>query len=136
MTPENLTGKTKGQGWQVGVRRTLSVSQTQAWNMILDALGIPWQEGPEAPVYEKSTMLETDDQTRIEIRSFEAFNLVRMKWQPKDWQSDSTLQIRVIPAKTGTTISIHHEWLDDAEQRARMREHWTALLDGLTASLD
>jgi hypothetical protein len=58
-----------------------------------------------------------------------------MRWQPKDWTMPSTLQLRVLPAKTGTTISIHHEWLQDAEQREAMRVHWTNILDTLNASL-
>ncbi|MCI0710504.1 MAG: SRPBCC domain-containing protein [Chloroflexi bacterium] len=136
MNSENPVGKTKGQGWEIGVRRTLPVSQTKAWQMIMDALGIPWEEGPEAPVYEKSTTFEASDGASIEIRSYEAYNLIRMRWQPRDWDFASTLQIRVIHAKTGATISIHHEWLQNAEQREQMREHWTALLDGLKESVD
>ena len=134
MHSENPVGKTSGQGWEIGVRRTLPVSQTAAWNIIMDALGIPWEDGPRAPTYKKQMTLETEDGTLIEIRSFEVYNLIRMKWQPPDLKNNTTLQIRILPAKTGTTISIHHEWLEDSEQREQMRERWTALLDGLKES--
>lgn len=134
MNSENPVGKPKGQGWEIGVRRTLPVSHTKAWQMMIDALDIPWDDGQQAPVYETYQTLETADKTRIEIRSYEAYNVIRMRWQPNDWDFASTLQIRVIPAKTGTTISVHQEWLQNAEQREKMRLHWTALLEDLKAS--
>jgi hypothetical protein len=136
MNSENPVGKTKGQGWEIGVRRTLPVSQIKAWQMILNALDIVWEEGPEPPLYEKHMSLKASDGASIEIRSYEAYNLIRIRWQPSDWDFASTLQIRVIPAKTGTTISIHHERLQNAQQRERMRLHWTALLENLKASVN
>ena len=77
----------------------------------------------------------TADDTQIEIRSYAHGELIRLKWQPKGWDNDSTLQVRVRPAKTGTTISVHHEWLQNAEQREAMRQHWTNLLEELKADL-
>ena len=126
-----MIGKTKSQGWEIGVSRTLPVSIEQAWALIVDALGLPPAlAAPEDGVPEKGTAFEAKDQTRIEIRSYEQYSLIRMKWQPPGWDMNSTLQIRVRPAKTGTTISVHHEWLENAAQREAMRVHWTTVLEG------
>lgn len=133
MSSKPPVGKTKNQGWQIGVRRTISVSEWKAWEMIMATLGLPWEEGAGESVYQKGSTFELDDQTRVEIRSFEYGSLIRMKWQPKEWNFASTLQIRVEPAKTGTTISVHHEWLQNAEQREAMRVYWTSVLEDLRA---
>ncbi len=135
MSSQKPVGKTESQGWQIGVRRTMPVSETEAWQMIMSALGLLWPEDPGEIQYKKGAALETDDGTQIEVRSYEHGSLIRMKWQPKDWDFKSTLQIRVLPAKTGTTISIHHEWLQNAEQREMMRVRWTTLLERLKAEM-
>ena len=130
MTQENPVGKTKSQGWEMGVRRTLPVTEAEAWQMILEALGLD-----DIP-YSKGTSFKNDEDTQIEIRSFQHGSLIRMKWQPEAWPNNSTLQIRVLPAKTGATISVHHEWLDDASQREAMKTYWTTLLETLKASVE
>jgi uncharacterized protein YndB with AHSA1/START domain len=135
MDPHKSVGQTTSQGWQVGVRRTLPVSEQQAWQMMLDVLGLAAVTSSEHEPFARGAIVETDDGTRIEVRSCTPGSLLRMRWQPKTWTTPSTLQLRVLPAKTGTTISIHHEWLQDAEQREAMRIHWTDILDTLKASL-
>lgn len=130
------TGQTKSQGWQIGVSRTLPVQLEKAWEMMMAALNLP-PEMLQAPdgIYGKGAILETADMTRIEIRSYEPYQLLRMKWQPKDWNTSSTLQIRVRPTRTKTIINVHHEWLSDAEQREVMRLHWTNVLETLKESV-
>jgi uncharacterized protein YndB with AHSA1/START domain len=135
MDAHKPVGQTTSQGWQVGVRRTLPVSEQQAWQMMLAVLGLAAVTSSEHEPFARGATVETDDGTRIEVRSCTPNSLLRMRWQPKDWTMPSTLQLRVLPAKTGTTISIHHEWLQDAEQREAMRVHWTNILDTLNASL-
>ena len=66
-----------------------------------------------------------------EIRSYNEGTLIRMTWQPSEWDFESTLQIRVLPAKTGTTISIHHDKMQNGEQRQAMHRHWSEVLDKL-----
>lgn len=132
MNAQNPVGKTESQGWEIGVSRTLPVDPVKAWDMIMAALGIAWEDA----AYQKGATLETGDKTQIEIRSYQQGSLIRMKWQPEAWDFRSTLQIRVKPAKTGTTISVHHEWLENAQQREAMRQHWTGILEALKASVE
>jgi len=135
MNAHKPVGQTTSQGWEVGVRRTLPVSEQQAWQMMLDVLGLAAVTSSEHEPFARGATVETDDGTRIEVRSYTPGSLLRIRWQPKDWTTPSTLQLRVLPAKTRATISIHHEWLQDAEQREAMRVHWTNILDTLKASL-
>ncbi|MBK8023343.1 MAG: SRPBCC domain-containing protein [Chloroflexi bacterium] len=124
-------GQTRSQGWEIGVRRTVPMSAGRAWGAIMAALGLDWAYDPESPPFERGRTFITDDGTRGEIRSFEQGSLLRMKWQPPGWEVNTTLQIRVLPAKKGSTISIHHEWLKDGEMREAMRARWTALLEAI-----
>lgn len=136
MGNDKPVGQTKSQGWQIGVSRTLPIGLEKAWEMMLDALELPPELlHPQQTDYNKGPALETKNKTALEIRSHEPYSLLRMKWQPKDWENSSTLQIRVRPAKTGTTISVHHEWLQDAEHREAMRLHWTDVLERLKSSI-
>ncbi len=129
MSNTTPTGKTKSQGWEFGMRRTLPLSIEAAWEAILTASGVPGDiQYPEGDGPKKGDSFETADGTHAEVRSYEPFSLLRMKWQPTGWQNNSTLQIRVMTAKTGTTISIHHEWLADADQRAAMKQHWAEVI--------
>lgn len=66
---------------------------------------------------------------RRAVRSSSVARMVR--WQPEGWKFASTLQIRVLPAKRGATISIHHEKLENGEQREQMQQHWSGVLDQL-----
>lgn len=132
MSNETPTGKTKSQGWEFRLRRTLPLSIEAGWEAVLAAIGVPGDiQYPLGDGPQKGDTFETADGTHAEIRSYEPFTLIRMKWQPAAWENNSTLQIRVMQARTGTTISIHHEWLADAAQRATMKQHWTHLLEGL-----
>ncbi|MBL8134127.1 MAG: SRPBCC domain-containing protein [Anaerolineae bacterium] len=131
MNAEKPVGLTKNQGWEIGVRRTLPLGEAKAWRMIMHALGLSSGEGPDEPNHEVGATFTTADDVHVEIRSCAPSSLIRMKWQPGNWQVSSTLQIRVLPAKKGSTIAVHHEGLQNAQQREAMRQHWTALLESL-----
>lgn len=60
---------------------------------------------------------------------FSPYSHLRMKWQPAGWQHNSTLQIRVIPSKGKTTISVHQDHLLNSAQREEMKAHWQQVLE-------
>jgi hypothetical protein len=101
MTP---TGLTADGTWQLGVRRTFPITPEEAWALV-----------------ERVFLAEG------EVRSITPGTVVRLAAAP----AGSTLQVRVTPAATGTTIGIHHERLPDAETRERLLTRWTALLEDL-----
>lgn len=127
-------GKTKDQGWEIGVRRTLPTTPEKAWTLLTTQPGLGYWLGHGVEVdFKKGDEYETREKTTGDIRSYQRGSLIRMTWQPPDWDEPSTLQVRVLPAKTGATISFHHERLEDGDQREAMRKHWTSIMDKLSA---
>lgn len=122
-------GKTKTQGWEIGVRRTFPINVDEAWELLMTSPGLDYWLGDVEINFKKGVRYETQDGTEGEIRSYTEGSLIRMTWQPPQWDFASTLQIRVIAAKKGATISIHHEKLEDGDQREKMRHHWSSVLD-------
>ena len=55
------------------------------------------------------------------------------------WDHDTTVQVTVSrPAGSAgdrTVLRFHQEWLADAEERARQREHWRAAMERVTTAL-
>jgi uncharacterized protein YndB with AHSA1/START domain len=130
-------GQTKSNGWEVGVRRTLPISADRAWELIATPPGLDVWLGTDSDMrFEKGLSYRTIDGTRGEIRTAEEGRLIRLTWQPLEMSNPSTLQIRVVPVRSGTTISFHHERLGDAEAREAMRIRWSQALDALTKLAD
>lgn len=128
----NPVGKTKRQGWEIGVRRTFPVAAYEAWNVLMTQPGLGcWLGHGVKPNFKKGDIFKTDEGTAGEIRSYSEGSLIRMRWQPREWDFASTVQIRVLPAKSGSTVSFHHEKLENGGQREQMRLHWSQVLDQL-----
>lgn len=132
------TGKTKTQGWEFGLRRTFPISAEKAWEVLFTQPGLGYWlgEGVEPEKFQPGEAYTTKDGTTGDIRSYANGSMIRMTWRPVDWDFSSTLQVRVVPVKTGTTISFHHEKLETGDQREAMRLHWSAVMDKLEKLID
>ncbi len=75
------------------------------------------------------------DGTSGEIRVYKPWSHVRLTWQRVDWEAPSTLQVRVIAARTGTTLSFHQDQLGSATDRVAMRDHWEQVIGRLAEML-
>ncbi|MCC7206353.1 MAG: SRPBCC domain-containing protein [Anaerolineae bacterium] len=129
MNQRTPVGLTKTQGWEIGVRRTFPVSVEKAWRALMTQPGLGyWLGHGVGPSFKPGDAYRTQEGTTGFIRSYAEGSLIRLRWQPPEWDFASTLQIRVAPARTGATISIHHEKLQSAEQREAMRQHWRDVL--------
>ncbi len=129
MSEKTPVGKTKGQGWEIGVRKTFPVGTGQLWEALTTQPGLGYWLGTGLDVdFKKGDTYKTAEGTTGDIRGFEAGSLIRLTWQPKDQDLASTLQIRLIPAKKGCTLSIHHEKLQNGEQREVIRQHWASVM--------
>ncbi|MDX1995493.1 MAG: SRPBCC domain-containing protein [bacterium] len=137
MSEPTPVGKTRSQGWETGVRRTFPLRPARAWALLTRQPGLGYWlgTGVEFPL-QKGDTFTTVEGTKGEIRSYSQGELIRMRWQPPEWDFESTLQIRVLPAKTGATISFHHELLQNADQREAMRQRWTEVLEKLYALVE
>lgn len=130
-------GKTQGQGWEIGLRRTFPIPPNRAWELLTTQPGLGcWLGHGVAADFTPGTRFQSDENTVGEIRSYRPGELIRLTWQPDGWNFASTLQLRVIPAHTGTTISFHHEKLENSDQRETMRQHWSAVMQQLRALID
>jgi uncharacterized protein YndB with AHSA1/START domain len=120
----DTTGLTKDAGWEMGVRTTVSAPLPAVWEFLLgEGLQLWLGEIDSLPV-EKGAAFSTADGVRGSIRSYTDLQRVRLSWQPDDWPHDTTLQVTVKEAATGTTIGFHHEKLADRDERRMMLGHW------------
>ena len=131
---DDTTGLTKDAGWELGVRRTLAAPVEDVWEyFVVDGVGT-WLGETTLGLHKGDAYL-TADGVAGEIRSRTDLLRLRLTWQPDDWDHDSTLQITLMPAATGTTIGLHHDRLASQEERTRMLEHWHAVLDRVVDDL-
>jgi uncharacterized protein YndB with AHSA1/START domain len=130
----DATGLTKDVGWELGVRRTVTAPVDEVWEyFVVDGLAT-WLGDTTLGLHKGDTYL-TADGVAGEIRSRTDQLRLRLTWQPDDWDHDTTLQVTLMPAATGTTIGFHQERLASATERERMLTHWTAVLDEIVADL-
>ena len=131
MTP---TGLTEDAGWELGVRRTVPLPAPDVWDYLVGPGRRRWLGDTELGTA-KGDRYTTADGIEGEVRSFTEGERVRITWKPADWQHDSTLQLTVRPAASGTTIGIHQERLADEPERERMLAHWTAVMEKIVEDL-
>jgi uncharacterized protein YndB with AHSA1/START domain len=124
------TGQTKDAGWEVGVRKTVDAPLDTVWTFLLGA-GLPIWLGNTTLVPEKGAPYETDDDIKGIILSYTEGLRIRLSWQPGEWNHESTLQLTVKEAATGTTIGFHQERLTGREERKIMLGHWKDVVQQL-----
>lgn len=132
---EKAVGQSASAGFMIGVRRTLPITQEQAWELLMAPEGLALWLGLvprlDLVVGERFT---TAEGTTGELRVVKPPAQVRLRWQPPGWERASTVQIRCIPVgPERTMISFHQEWLANAAVRAEMKERWEAVLAALIA---
>lgn len=84
MTNNRIIGQTKAAGFQVGVRRSFSISQEDAWSLLTlsDGLNLWLGEGTDI-----SLILGQTYRTNLgsgEIRIVKPLEQLRLTWQKKD----------------------------------------------------
>lgn len=127
------TGLTQDAGWELGVRTTVPAPLPVVWEYLLGE-GLPvWLGEIAALPTEKGEPYVTADGVHGVIRSYTDQLRVRLGWQPDDWPHDTTLQVTVKEAASGTTIGIHHEKLADRDERKMMLGHWKNVAAALDA---
>ena len=131
MTP---TGLTEDAGWELGVQRTVPLPTEDVWAYLVGPGRRRWLGDTELGT-NQGDRYATADGIEGEVRSFTDGERVRITWQPADWRHDSTLQLTVHPAASGTTIGIHQERLADSGERERMLAHWNEVMDRIEEDL-
>lgn len=132
-----LVGQTKDVGFQIGVRRTYNAPFADAWSFMFSEQGLAvWLGRLTSGSLEKGQEYRTAKGTRGKIRVFTEGSHIRMSWQPRGWENESTLQIRVIPSGKKTVISFHQEKLTGPAQREEMKKHWEAVSEKIRQYLE
>jgi len=131
---EGATGLTKDAGWQVGVRTTVPADASTVWDYLLGA-GLPLWLGETTLPSQTNAVYETDDGVRGRLISRTEGTRLRLSWRPDDWPHDTTLQLSLRSAATGTTIAVHHERLADRDERRMMLGHWKTVVAELEKAL-
>jgi uncharacterized protein YndB with AHSA1/START domain len=127
---QDTVGQVADGTWQIGVRRTFPLSAEQLWHALLSPEGTSiWLGGPLA--LEEGTEFTLENGTTGKVTVYRPGSHLRVRWQPAGWERASVVQIRVIAARTGTTVSFHQEQLPDAAARAAMKAHWEAVIEQL-----
>ncbi len=132
-------GETADAGFEIGVRRTVAATTAQVWDVLTARPDLWLGAGAELTLepgerYEVPPTAESDG-ARGEVRVVRPGERLRMTWQPGDWPGPATLQITLIPATTGTTVSVHLEKLPDGAVREAMRAHWRAVLAAVAGAV-
>lgn len=129
-----VTGQTKDVGFNVGVSKTIAVPLTDVWDFIVSGEGLKiWLgEGVRLAVKER---YETTEGTVGEVRSLHEHDRVRLTWRPEDWDHDTTVQVAMVASGEKTMLRFHQEWLADADERSRQRDHWQAVLAAVVDAL-
>jgi uncharacterized protein YndB with AHSA1/START domain len=127
-------GKTADAGYQIGVRRTLASPEERVWAVLLSPEGLRiWLGGVAELVAGKPFAFK--DGTSGQVRVHKPWSHLRLTWRHPALERPSVLQVRVIPARTGTTLSIHQEQLAGPAVRADMKAHWEQVINRLAELL-
>jgi len=125
-----MVGQTASTGFQVGVRRTLPISQEQAWAFITSSEGLKlWLGTVSFLTWKVGETFTSDEGITGQFRVVKPLKQIRLKWGKTGWDKPSTLQIRLISDKPDrTTISFHQENLDQPNTREQMKLYWEEVL--------
>jgi len=129
-----VTGRRADGTWQLGVRRTVAAPLDFVWQSLVDdptaLLGVAVHLVPGA------TGAGDAGGPEVRVRSLTPRVVTRLAWREAGWERWSTVQVRVLPAATGTTVSIAHEGLPDEAARSRLLPRWTERLETWLVGLD
>lgn len=124
------TGLTKDAGWQVGVSRTVPFDRGEVWAVLVSAEGLgAWLGRGASPNPEVGAPYTTADGTTGEMRSWRVEDRLRATRLVGGDDHETTVQIALGQAKTGTRITFHQERMASEAERTRMRAHWQDVAD-------
>jgi len=128
-------GETADVGYQIGVRRTVSATIEEVWQLLTSPPGTELWIGPLASplLIETGAAFHADNGVEGKLRVVKPPVQLRLGWRRPDWPQASTLQIRILPAASPdrAVISFHQEKLAHALQREEMKRHWESVIGAL-----
>lgn len=129
---EKPVGLTKDVGYQIGVRRTLPIKTSAAWNFLTSPAGVRlWLGGSGEVDFSRGAQYTLPEGGAGEVRVFHPGSHLRITWQPGGWPRPSTIQLRVVPKGERCVVAFHQEHLPDGEARLQQREFFLAVFEKL-----
>lgn len=130
------TGLTKVGWFQFGVRKTFKISLSAAWDFLLSPQGVEiWLGSLKGKDLEQNEPFKTEEGIEGKITVLKPHSHIRMAWKRRGWSNTSIVQVRVIEAKTGTTISFHQEKLLNKKQREEVQKYWDKVVEEFTGKI-
>lgn len=136
LSTDRPVGLTRDAGWQIGVSRTLPVPVADVWGFLASPAGFDlWLDPGARPVPQVGAEFKTAT-GRGEVRSWHELDRIRIRWiASEDDGPDTTIQVAIASAATGTTIRFHEERLSDEAARLRRRAHWQRVAEAICDEL-
>ncbi|MCB0655633.1 MAG: SRPBCC domain-containing protein [Saprospiraceae bacterium] len=133
-------GKTKDQGWQIGVRKTLPVAPDHLWEFLVEpsrlAIWLSPSTDHEASRLWSGQAVVFASGVQAVVRTIRPYSHFRLLYQRPQDPRPTRLQVRIIPASHGSsTLAFHQELLQDAAHRALMKLHWLQVIQRIEAAL-
>lgn len=123
-------GESSSVGFQIGVRRTLPLAPEEAWRLLTSPEGVrAWLGDTHNLAWQKGAAYTAADGASGQVRVVKPDSHLRITRLQPGWGRASTIQVRVMPAAAGTTLSFHEEHLPDGVAREARRCHYDAVLD-------
>ena len=132
------TGLTKDTGWQIGLRRTLSIPAPVLWDWMLSPDGITVWLGQIVDFQmEPGTGYQLVDGTVGEIRVYKPGSHWRMTRLPSggDYPRPSVMQIRILESGEKSTLAFHEEHLPNQEERSTRRQFYLGVVEEIKERL-
>jgi len=128
-------GLTKDAGWQIGVTRVVPFPADLVWQVLIEQPDLWLGAGASLP-RGRGEQWVNDAGDRGEMRSFRDDHRLRMTVQPNGRPEPTVLQLSVTETRTGASIRMHQERLENAEEREMQRQHWQRVIDKIVDTLD
>jgi len=112
----------------VFVRRVLSGTTGQVWQLLVSPAGSAVWLGPGALVGSKGEPFMTDTGIGGVVRSFHPLEQLRLSWETGSDHETSLVEIDLTPVAGGTRLRLWHEGLPPA-LRSPLQEQWAQRLD-------
>ena len=134
---QEIVGKTKTTGFQVGARKTFPLSLEEGWNLITSHDGLKIWLGDIASQSLKQGMryrLENGISGKVTV--FVPLSHIRLTWHPEEWPRPSVIQVRVIPNGQKTVIAFHQEHLPGPKEREERKAFFKNVLKQFEAVIN
>lgn len=126
-------GLSASAGYQIGVRRTLPLTQDQVWERLISPNGTQlWIGNIPTILIEVGQKFVSTEGISGEFRVIKPREQLRLTWKPDNWFKPSTLQIRTLPNASNpnkTVLSFHQENLSDGRVREEMKRRWEQVIE-------